>query len=407
MKKKNKKAIGPVVATSLLLIVAIVAVIGFQSWFTYYSSSTLSQIESQSGSNFNRGIEGVVGDKLYFKNGGHNNITITSITVSGNDCNISGNFLPGMVEVTLGNNCTQNLKTLVPEIVVITNSKFFSKNIYLGDSTISSGPFSCDSLPGSWISVTGNLALGTSDFCVMKYEAKNVSGVATSQSALTPWVDINQMDTRANCSSLGMGYHLITDAEWITIAKLAENDASNWDTGVVGVGVLYEGHNDALPNYALVANVNDNNGYYLTGQTTGNQRRTLNISGNMIWDLAGNVMEWDNDTIPYLSRYYGGGNNWMSYSSDDGTGKIITSPTFPSLKLPSNGWNANQGMGRYLDGLNLAGTWNDTSYTGSISGFLRGGAWDNWDDAGVFSLSLDIAPITFFTSYGFRCAYSP
>src|SRR3989339_962293 len=43
---------------------------------------------------------------------------------------------------------------------------------------------------GEWIYVPGNSSIGTSNFWVMKYEAKDVGGAATSQAALTPWVSI-------------------------------------------------------------------------------------------------------------------------------------------------------------------------------------------------------------------------
>ena len=43
-----KKAIGPVVASALLLVVAVVAVVGFQGWFNNYSSGMFSNTETQS-----------------------------------------------------------------------------------------------------------------------------------------------------------------------------------------------------------------------------------------------------------------------------------------------------------------------------------------------------------------------
>jgi hypothetical protein len=42
---KNKKAVHPVVSVALLLVVAIVAAIGFQSWFNSFQASTLVSVE--------------------------------------------------------------------------------------------------------------------------------------------------------------------------------------------------------------------------------------------------------------------------------------------------------------------------------------------------------------------------
>lgn len=43
-----KKAISPVVATALLLVVAVVAVVGFQTWFTTYQSGINVKVEQES-----------------------------------------------------------------------------------------------------------------------------------------------------------------------------------------------------------------------------------------------------------------------------------------------------------------------------------------------------------------------
>ena len=39
---------------------------------------------------------------------------------------------------------------------------------------------------GDWVLVEGNSSYEAQDFCVMKYEAKNVGGVATSQASSSP-----------------------------------------------------------------------------------------------------------------------------------------------------------------------------------------------------------------------------
>ena len=49
----NKKAISPVVATALLLVVAVVAVVGFQTWFNTYQTGLTGKAESQSASSVN------------------------------------------------------------------------------------------------------------------------------------------------------------------------------------------------------------------------------------------------------------------------------------------------------------------------------------------------------------------
>ena len=53
----------------------------------------------------------------------------------------------------------------------------------------------------------------------MKYEAKNVSGVATSQASGTPWVAISQTSAITTAAAACTGCHLITEGEWLTIAQ--------------------------------------------------------------------------------------------------------------------------------------------------------------------------------------------
>jgi hypothetical protein len=200
---------------------------------------------------------------------------------------------------------------------------------------------------------------------------------------------------------------------------------------------MYSGHNDDGPANSLNASTNDFNGYYQTNDGPSfpgdgsfsnfpsndarayqGQKRTLTLSnGQVIWDLAGNVWESTDASMPILSRYHGGDQQWMSYYSNDGTGKIASN--VPTLKLPPLTWNANQGMGRYYDGLNLSGAYNSlneapnfcTGYCSPTAVFLRGGHWGSgWGGgahAGAFALNLGNGPSLLSTTVGFRCSYAP
>ena len=125
------------------------------------------------------------------------------------------------------------------------------------------------SCPTGFVEVPANSSLGvTSNFCVMQFDAKNVGGVATSQALTSPWVSINQSDAKSECTSLGAGYDLISNPEQMTIARNAENVASNWSGGIVGTGMMPIGHSDNSPGSALeVTNINDP--YNGTGNTSG------------------------------------------------------------------------------------------------------------------------------------------
>ncbi|MFW6009305.1 MAG: archaellin/type IV pilin N-terminal domain-containing protein [archaeon] len=80
----QKKAISPVVATALLLVVAVVAVVGFQSWFITYQSGINTKVEqgSQSGSALTvERLEGTTDAIVYVKNSAAEDVEIESIKV--------------------------------------------------------------------------------------------------------------------------------------------------------------------------------------------------------------------------------------------------------------------------------------------------------------------------------------
>lgn len=79
----TKKAISPVVATALLLVVAVVAVVGFQTWFNTYQSGQLADVEQKSAAGASITVERLENGTVYIKNVGSTNIDASSIAVSG------------------------------------------------------------------------------------------------------------------------------------------------------------------------------------------------------------------------------------------------------------------------------------------------------------------------------------
>ncbi len=399
----DRKGITPVVAVVLLLVVAVLAVVGFQTWYGSYSSGLFSNAEKSSQFE-NINIQTVVGGSLYIKGTGD----IVKVESNGKDCHISGVYNKTMNQI-FASDCFVNGEN---KIVVYTKQNVYSKEIYLSDYKYK------NPCPSGFILVPGNIDLGTSNFCVMKYEAKfkNLTGkVQDSTYKIWSWygstgdmsivsspnykpiANINQTEARAACSSLGSGYHLITDAEWITIARLAESNPSNWANGVIGSNVssgggMYRG------NVNLSDSISCGNNSVLDGNTAGTNclvgsrnKRTLNISGNMIWDFSGNVWEWDNDTISAnTGGNFGksGGFVWYEWSSI--SNPLNYGPTDHSLS------SAN-GVGKIYTG----GESGSTFY-----GFLRGGYWYCSEVAGAFALSLALTPSSQDSDFGFRCSYS-
>jgi prepilin-type N-terminal cleavage/methylation domain-containing protein len=252
--------------------------------------------------------------------------------------------------------------------------------------------------PAGYIQVPGNSSFGTNDFCMMKYEATNVGGAAVSQAGSTPWVNISQTSAITAASAVCDGCHLMSEAEWMTVAANVLSVSSNWSGGAVGSGFIFSGHNDNSPANTLTASVSDTDGYNGTGNTAGStQRRTLTLTnGEVVWDLAGNVLEWTNATIA------GGQQPGIAGESAYGW-KQWNSPSIVWNGLPTNSrssaissvdstWTNSKGIGQLY------------SYVGEVStrAFMRGGHWYATSNAGVLTLYLSNAPSSTGTYVGFR-----
>ncbi|MCA9459060.1 MAG: SUMF1/EgtB/PvdO family nonheme iron enzyme [Nanoarchaeota archaeon] len=408
---KFKNGITPVVATSLLLVVVVFAVVGFQSWYNNYQSSMFVKVESDSSvSSFNSGIETILDGVLYFRNTDNINLSYSDIKIAGVSCGLSGIFLSGEMNLKTLGPCANN-KTGIVEVIVVTNRKIYAKKILIN---VASYVIDCSSLNGGeWI------LSPTNTFCVMKFEAKFVNytgksntnsyntwnwGTATGDKNITsstsggPIAYINQSDAELACQSLGVGYRLITNDEWMVIARNAELQSVNWNMSSVYNGSLMRGHSDVVPNLALsVSDVNDP--YDGTGQIYPSiERRTLNLSnGEEIWDMSGNVWEWTGDNLlgtGALNSSLGLSDGWREWNT-------VNSSNYAYLMLLNSSLTSTNGIGQvYVDsGVAEFGG-------GNIHGLLRGGDWSNIASSGISALYLRAAPSFSYSTFGFRCSYT-
>jgi hypothetical protein len=332
--------------------------------------------------------------------------------------------------------------------------------------------------PDGFILVPGNALYNTSNFCIMKYEAKcaytsnpkvglepshgnicsgeknehyyntyNNSGkncacagdkeIVSTPSGF-PITYITQSDKTPNnaknyCAS--RGWHLITNNEWMTIARNVEQVPNNWcnkdgtncgfTPGTIGK-ILANGHNDNKneisangtgTDSALVAGTDNQPCFETTtdGSNTcggkNSQKRTLTLSNKeTIWDFAGNVWEWTDNTIMRKEEPQSSTNGkrdlgWLksdfspgslpSVLIDNGKGNAMGYNSF----RPSNPtWNANNGVGRIYH----YGSLLDTDTT--LYAFIRGGNWKHGEDDGAFTIHLSPPPDRpLINDVGFRC----
>lgn len=243
-----------------------------------------------------------------------------------------------------------------------------------------------------WALVPGNATFGTSDFYVMKYEAKNVGGVPFSQANLSPWVNIGLTDAVSACTALGGGAHLVTINEAQTINRDIEAQSANWADGVIG-SLVSSGGGLKRGN----AGVNDSAGYDGANPEFGDGRNTkaklVLSNGSEIWDWAGNVAEW------IYGTGVGGALGTPSGVTFTDTvtlawSDVAANEERPILGPSNSAWNDSHGVGAY----------SDARLTGAPR---RGGYWQgigSYESVGVFSLSATNSLSDPIPVGGFRCA---
>ncbi len=231
--------------------------------------------------------------------------------------------------------------------------------------------------------------------CVMKYEAssdgttncRNAAGTAApcpvSETTIAPWVSINQFNAKAACESIGA--HLMTNAEWMALARDIEQVASNWTGGTVGLGVLKRGNvGDTLEG--------DYNG---ADPETGipNSQAMLKLSnGEEIYYFSGNVQEWV-DEKKLTSEIPDYPSVWVEINSITYTSKLPYKEVGPL----DSALLGEDGVGKISPDNTAAHP------SGSIHGFRRGGYWGSTSNGGVFSLYLNDSNSHADSHLGFRC----
>lgn len=275
--------------------------------------------------------------------------------------------------------------------------------------------------PEGFVRVKENSSVGTNaDFCVMKFEARNNGlGKPISEFSGQPWVNLTIGEAREKCSALGAEYHLISNEEWMTIARSLEKNKSNWSNSEVETGLFARGwssKNESIASYspdtwtnssvAPNINANEDSCLYNSGENQCGQdgdpsyKRRLTLSENDydendIWDLSGNVSEWVDweitvpmivydSTIDYSTQPYFGDNcnpTSLAFSSCLGG---------PEKVLPLTSDPLSKGLGIF---------YGEVIYHGYA---IRGGSWDTGHRAGIYGLGISS---TKGPNIGFRCVY--
>jgi surface protein len=108
--------------------VTVLVVIGFQGWFSDFSSSLFVSVDKDTdSSNNNLGVERLIDEYLYVQAG--DDLNISSILIDGTDCSVSSSY-SGLVKINVAG-CVNNLTTQSPEIVIVTNAGIINEYVYV------------------------------------------------------------------------------------------------------------------------------------------------------------------------------------------------------------------------------------------------------------------------------------
>lgn len=255
------------------------------------------------------------------------------------------------------------------------------------------------SCPTGYIPVEGMASYSVDDFCVMKYEAKDVSSEAISRPDLTPWVNVSVLEAFGICSvATETGYSgefaLISNSEWMSIARNIENIDDNWSGGSVGSGCVYMGNNgyDTTCSYS--------NSFAPDFGVSRNSKAKLKLnSGAEIYDFAGNVWEfvdWSTADSVFTRAPTDGSPNWRELS-------VLSGSFTKHLIGPQGSFDSSHGMGKWY------GSMADNNWRRGYT--IRGGDYDDITDnpgTGIYSIALNATTDNSAAVYvGFRCVYRP
>ncbi|MCA9492151.1 MAG: hypothetical protein KC621_19595 [Myxococcales bacterium] len=276
-----------------------------------------------------------------------------------------------------------------------------------GQPATSAGFITC---PDEYVFVPGDEDLGSTPFCLARYEMRVVglqdgnvgfdpTYVAESRATGTPWAGVDKSQARVACDAIGFDYQLVTNLQWQAVARSIERNPANWSGGAVGAGTIPRGHCDEDPLAALPSNGNpcvgtNNPACTDPGSADWAQKRTHELeNGELIWDLAGNLRE-QVDGSP------GGPSGlWMSYDA----AAFTTDPGWEDHRLafaPAGPYTEAQGVGRLYGGSGNLTRGGSFDPDGSGSGGSRHDL-----DVGVFAAHNNTWNTT--STEGFRCVFVP
>jgi len=230
--------------------------------------------------------------------------------------------------------------------------------------------------------------------------------IPVSMSWRLPIADIRQGEAISSCQSMWVWYHLITNNEWMSIARNIEQQPVNWSSWQVWSWYIYNWVSNNPTLWCWWATPNNTKWLYPSlwrawatktwpwfWNTLCDNKRKLTLSnGSIIWDLAWNVWEYVNKANTL---------DWVWYATW----------TNPVLWISNNLWwswtivsSSNRALYWPLSSVFNSINWIWKVYRSTWTEFIRWASAFNDFYAGIFSLDLSWTAGIANMYVGFRCA---
>jgi len=287
---------------------------------------------------------------------------------------------------------------------------------------------------------------------------------AESRASGTPWINLTLNQAKTICESLGPGYSLISNQQWMAIAYNIESVVSNWSDHQVhptgqsdamlnvghscrkgnrGIGCRWDvGNNIAYEGEGcLPADSLDENGCYglekqdweenapeLNENGWSLYRRTFYLTtGEVIWDFSGNVWEWVDFYIELADERARIDekidDNYLEINACEPLSTKMQKSLYQSINPQITEIEKYCGENYFPDGddrygfkvdhhtnLNRLGRYHPTSRNYDAGAVMRGGSCMHGDcNNGIYAIGMGYGtdPDEIKCKVGFRCVWQP